>query len=252
MKTLIKLIILIVILVFIKICYSSSSEKVLWNDECPSPVSENEKERISFKKDIPEDALSVRVQLDAQYGPKISEPNEILLKEIALTEKVVKEVFQPGIIPTVENLRKEFFLSDINLGGPKEKVLNFRVKTDKYIVQFMKREFTIYVTVKLTSGQTIDIPKLSEDIFNKRIWPLKWEDIFYLKLDSKILKAGTWIARDNMILTSSGEYEMIGQSIARIELAPIGEGVYGNVTFYTNNKFVIFTIVGGPKPLKKM
>lgn len=246
MKILLNLITIYIFSVSIIDCYAASSNS-LWNEECPSAVSDNKQERTSLTEEFPEFNLDFKLQLDMQFGQKISEPNDKLRKEIILTEKVVKEVFKPETIPLIESLAKKLYLSNISLGEIKEKVLNFRVKKDKYIIQFMKRSQTIYVTVRLASGQKIEIPKLAEEIFDIRIWPLNWEEVFYLKRDSKILKTGTWIARDNMVQTPSGEYEIRDQATSRVEWVPIGEGHYSFVTFYTDDKFVIFAISGGPK-----
>jgi hypothetical protein len=257
MKTLIKIISLIGLLAFNKSCFSNSPEKVLWNEECPSAVSENAQEREALKKEIPDFEKGLRPLLDLQVSQKISEPNDNLKKEMALTEKILKEVFRPGIIP-LESIKDKFRLSNISISSreeKKEQYLIFRIKQDKYIIQFLKSLNAICITIRPTSGESIDIPQLAEDIFNKRILPLKTNNrlsiIMNPKRDSKILKAGFWGARDYDRITPSGKSYTMDQFTARMEWLPVGEGLYGNVTFYTNNKFAIFVIVGGPKILNK-
>jgi hypothetical protein len=255
MKTITKIITLIVLIVFSNVCYSISSKEVLWNEESPSAVSDDTLERQNLKKEIPDFDKGFRPLLDLQVGQKISEPNENLKKEIALTENILREVFKPGIIP-LESIKDKFLLSNVNISSveeSKEKGLAFSVKQDKYIIQFLKRLHTICVTIRQTSGQTIEIPKLAEDIFNKRILPLKWEANFYLKelkRDSKILKAGQWSPRDYVRMTPSGEVYRV-QFTGKVEWLPLGEGLYYTVNFYTNGKFAIFAISGGPRPLEK-
>ncbi|OHB54458.1 MAG: hypothetical protein A2173_10975 [Planctomycetes bacterium RBG_13_44_8b] len=255
MKTLTKIITIIVILVVNNACYSNSSKEILWNEECPSAVSDNAQERQALKKEIPDFEKGFRPLLDLQVVQKISEPNENLQKEMALTEKILKEVFKPGIIP-LESIKDKFMLSNVNISSveeSKEQGLVFSVKQDKYIIQFLKRLHTICVTIRPTSGQTIEIPQLAEDIFNKRILPLKWEANFYLKelkRDSKILKAGQWSPRDYVRMTPSGEVYRV-QFTGKVEWLPLGEGLYSLVNFYTNGKFAVFAISGGPRPLQK-
>jgi hypothetical protein len=256
MKTLTTIITIIGLFVFNNACYSNSSKEVLWNEESPSAVSNNAQEREALKKEIPEFEKGFRPLLDMQGGQKISEPNENLLKEIALTEKILKEVFKPGIIP-LDSIGNKFLLLNISISSReeiKEQCLTFSIKQEKYVIQFLKSLNAICVTVRLTSGKTIDIPQLAEDIFNKRILPLKTNNslsILSLKRDSKILKAGGWRTRDIDRITPSGKGYSMYQFTDRLEWLPVGEGLYGNVNFYTNNKFVIFSISGGPKILQK-
>jgi hypothetical protein len=254
MKTLTIIMTLIGLLMLNNICYANSSEKILWNEECPSAVSDDAKERQNLKKEFPDFEAGLGLLLDIPNGKKISEPNESLQKEINLNDKIVKEVFKPGIVP-LESLKDKFLIADVNISKKNiEQVLIFRVKQEKYIIQFMKFSHSICVTIRPTSGKTIDIPQIAEDIFNKRILPLKMNNklsINSLKRDSKILKAGFWRARDTDRITPSGKGYSMDQFTAKPERLPIGEGLYGNVTYYTNNKFAIFAIVGGPKILSK-
>lgn len=249
-----KYIIIITLSFFIvSIANEEPSSEVLWNDECPSAVSENAQEREALKKEIQDFESGLRSLLDLPIGHKISEPNEKLQNEIILTERIIKEVFKPGVIP-LESIKDKFLLSYVNLKGSEEQVLFFRVKQDKYIVQFMKRTNTIFITIRPISGQTIEIPKLAEDIFNNRILPVKWDKAFYmteLKRDSKIIRAGQWITRDHRRVTPSGEIYEIDQFFAGIKWYPLGEGLYSQVSFRTDGKFAIFSISGGPKPLQK-
>ena len=120
----------------------------------------------------------------------------------------------------------------------------------------MNRFNGIHVTIRPTSGKTISIPELASDIFNSRILPVKWDKDFYfasLKRDSKILKAGQWLARDNYRVSPSGKAYSIDQvkGTKNMEWVPPGEGLYSLVNFHTNGKFTIFSISGGPKPLEK-
>jgi hypothetical protein len=234
----------------------NSTEPALWNEDCPSAVSDNEQYREALKKEFADFESGLGLLLDLQKGQKITEPNESFQKEMALTEKVVREVFKPGII-LLESLKDKFLISDVYFTSKKEQVLIFSVKNDKYIIQFMKLSYTIYLTIRPTSGKAISIPELATDIFTNRILPTKWEADFYikeLKRDSKILKAGFWHARDTFRITPSGKAYSIEQfnvvKTGRVWV-PLGEGLYSLVNFNTDGKFALFTISGGPKPLQK-
>ena len=130
---------------------NESSSEVLWNNECPSAVSDNAQEREALKNEIQDSESGLRTLLDIPIGHTISEPNENLQKEIILTKRIVKEVFKTEIIP-LGSIEDKFLLSEVNLTGSKEQVLIFRLKQEKYIVQFIKRTYTIFITIRPISG----------------------------------------------------------------------------------------------------
>jgi hypothetical protein len=87
------------------------------------------------------------------------------------------------------------------------------------------------------------VPDLAENIFNERILPVKWEKQFYIdkmKVDSEILTSCYWHTSDSTRYKSSA-------SSPKPEIIPLGEGAYGEVTTYTDNKFVMFIITQGVK-----
>ena len=254
MKSLVYQIIIVILLVTNNTVYSKQPE-VLWNDECPSAVSDNEQERQALKKEFPENHDWFGTLLNWQQGTNIIDPNEELQKELIITEKVCKEVLNSQTIP-LENIKTKIELLNIKHEDRTERILQFRVKTNNYIVKCMKRKYTLIVIAKSVSSEVVNVEELAKKLFNNRILPMKWESPFFMekmKTESKILGRSYWFTRDIMRINNNDKaYTITSLSgLPRPELIPIGEGLYGEVTTYTDNKFAMFIINYGPKILKK-
>lgn len=230
-----------------------NSVGVLWNNQCPHSFAETLEEGESLKKEIPDFHRDLRLPLGWQVGKTCTDPNEQLSKEILLTKKVLFEVFKPQIIPLESIDDKFLLLSNLSFkDGEKRETLVVRFKKDKYIIKIMKtideKKGKIFITVRLTSKEAINIKELLVDIFNERILPAKWEKPLYsdrLKRESKILSAGAWMAKDTYRIDSSGKI-IRADSRSPAGWGPIGKGRYKRIDFYTNGKFVSFRILGGP------
>ena len=230
---------------------------ILWNDKCPAVVLGTEEERQTLKNEFPELTKWFGTFLDWQEGKKITEPNENLQKEILLTEKVCMEVLKPDIIPS-DSIKEHLLLITVEHSNKTvEDILQFRVKTNRYVTKFLKRQYDIIIIIRPVSGDIKNIEDLAEDVFNKRILPMKWEYPFYMiqsKIDGKIIINSGWSPRDTWRINSNGKaYSIITLSglPTKPELIPIGEGLYGNVIVHTDNKFAMFIINHGPRILKK-
>ena len=100
----------------------------------------------------------------------------------------------------------------------------------------------IFITIRPVTEDPVNIKQLSEDIFNPRILPAKWEPPLYygkLKRKSKVFIAGAWMARDTWRTGKSGEI-IEADSHLPAEYGAIGEGLYKRIDFYTNGKFASF------------
>jgi hypothetical protein len=210
------------------------------------------KEGRLLKKEIPDFHSHFRSQFEWRPGKKITEPNELLQKEIGLARRVLSEVFRPGIVPMEWIDGKMRLVSDVQVGNRKEQALIVRFANENYIVKVTKtvgKKARAFVTVRATSGERFDIEELANAVFDTRMLPAKWEKPFYhgrLRRKSKVLRAGMWTARDTRTIDSSGEI-VDADAHLPVENGPLGEGLYKRVDFYTNGRFAMFQILGGPK-----
>ena len=239
----------------------SNEPNILWNDMCPAVVLGTEQERESLKKEFPEITRPFGTFLDWQDGIKITEPNESLQKEIMLTEKVCREVLKPDIIP-LDSIKEHLLLITVEKPNKTvEDMLQFRVRATKYVIKFIKRKYQIIIIIRPVSGDIKNIKELITDVLNKRILPMSWEPPFCMNQletdDKEILSSGHWMSRDNMRINSNGEayrlssFSHLPRPPSIAELIPIGEGLYGDVRAYTDNKFAMFIINHGPRILKE-
>ena len=257
MKSLVYRIMLFGLLVFNSTVYPNEPN-ILWNDECPAVVLGTEQERQKLKEEFPEITHWFGTFLNWQEGVKIAEPNESLQKEIQLTEKVCREVLKPNIVP-LESIKDNLLQITVDHSDKTvEDMLQFRVRTNKYVIKFIKRKYQIIIIIRPVSGEIKNIKELITDVFNKRILPMRWEPPFcmnQLETDNKeILSSGHWMSRDNMRINSNGNSYSIRGLVGggpRPESIPIGEGLYGSVRAYTDNKFAMFIINHGPRILKE-
>jgi hypothetical protein len=225
------------------------SSKILLNDESPSAFGENAKEGELLKKEIPDFDKDFRFQLEWKSGKECIEPNDILKKDILLTKKIFKDIFKPQVCPDEIPQENFLFLPNLDFKNGKKDALVIRFKKGEYIIQAMKTKSDIFITIRNVTNKLLDLKQLSESIFNSKILPEKWESPFYLgnlKRESKILRAGMWRAKDSLKVDSSGNIVEIDSGLP-IAYGPIGEGHYKGIAFYTNEKFFIFKIIGGPK-----
>jgi hypothetical protein len=232
------------------------SSKILWNDESPSAVGENVKEGELLKKEIPDFDKDFRLQLEWKGGKKCVDTNDAIKKDISLTKKIFSDVFKPEIIPNELTEDKFLFLPIVAFQDKESDALETRFKKGEYVIQVMKTKSEIFITVRNVSNKSLDLKQLAENIFNNKILPEKWETPFYmgnLKRESKILRSGMWTAKDTFKIDSSGNIVNLDmESGLPIVDGPIGEGRYRSIAFYTNEKFFIFKIIGGPKIFEKI
>jgi hypothetical protein len=227
------------------------SSKILWNDESPNAFGENAKEGELLKKEIPDFDKDFRLQLEWKGGKKCVDSNDTIKKDISLTKKIFSDVFKPEIIPNEFTEDKFLFLSKVAFQDKESDALETRFQKGEYIIQVMKTKSEIFVTIRTVSNKSLDLKPLAENIFNIKILPEKWESPFYmgnLKRDSNILRSGMWNAKDTMKIDISGNIVNLDmESGLPKSYGPIGEGRYKRIDFYTNEKFFIFKIIGGPK-----
>ena len=240
----------IAVLTIPSIIYSEDSV-VLWNEQCPCSFAESPEKGETFKKEIPDWQSNFRAQLEWPKGEYLSEPNQVLQKKIQFTKNILTEVFKPDIIP-LDSIEKYFMLSRINFreDGPRDDVLFFRCKKDKYIIKVMKTDLSLYITARLVSGKEIELKQLSEEIFQDRILPYKWEKPFYLdklKRKSVILVAGQWMPRDYMKIDNRGNIIHADDHLPMVAFGPVGVGPYKykKVDFIRGENFACFSIIGG-------
>ncbi|MCK4794126.1 MAG: hypothetical protein KAV87_60925, partial [Desulfobacteraceae bacterium] len=226
-----------------------NKQRILWNDQSPCSYAETPQEGEFLKKEIPNFHSYFRLQFEWQTG-QWTEPNEIPSNQIALTKKILSEIFKPGIIP-IESIDDKFLLlPDVSFAGrTPEDALVVRLKKGKYAIKIMKSEYQIFITIRPISGKKINIKQFAQEVFNSRILPAKWGKPLYhgkLRRKSKVLRAGAWSARDATKIDSSGR-TVYAYSREPVDDAPIGEGLYKRVDFYTNGRFASFKIIGGPE-----
>lgn len=232
--------------------FSGKSDAVLWNDKCPHSFGKTAEEGELLKKEIPDFRRDYRFQMEWKGGRVIKDPNRVTAKEVALTQKAVFEIFKPGVVPLRSIDGNILLLPDVEFKGGKKNALVFRFKKGKYIIKIMKTfggENEIFVTVRDVSKKPADIIKLSEDIFNDRVLPVKWDRPFHignLKRKSKTVNAGQWLARDSWGVNESGHLTKIYKYPGPIERrGTIGVGPYEITDFCTNGKFASFEITAG-------
>lgn len=243
----------IIVLLMLTYSVQGDSTSVLWNDQCPPSFAKTLEEGESLKTEIPDFHRDFRLQLVWQTGKVCRDPNEHLSKEILLTKKALSEILKSRIIPSIDLINNNLLLlSNVDFKSGQGGALVVRFKKDKYVIKTMKtlgNEGKLFITIRLISGDAIDVKQLAEDIFNERILPAKWEKPFYfssLKRKSKIVSAGVWLARDTLRIDSSGKVYEADSHVPAV-WGPIGEGLYKRIDFYTNGKFVSFQLLGGPK-----
>ena len=234
----------------------------VWNEACPAVLPSGGPTAAALAAEIPDWDSDHRTQL-SWPSAGVRAPGRVDPNSLALCRKVVGEIFRPGVIAANWTDDKVLLttLRLRNIGGPlspgktapteqTEPVLFFRVETDKYVLQFMKRAYACHVTIRLVDGETFDIEKLAPTIFAERVLPPEWKAPCYgaLERSSRVLRAGYWTARDIMQRDDAGHYRIVDTTTAVISKAPLGKGLYGSSYFYTNGQFATVAIYAGPDP----
>ena len=225
--------------------------KVLWNEESPCSFAEK-------PKDVQDQADELTEEMDRGFkemlkwhgGQKIVDPNEKLKEEIAALEKVLGEVFRPDTIP-FDEISSHLLQTNITVSGKPEQVLMVRFKTDDYVIKLVKREYSLRVVARPSSGKAISSEELAKRLFTERILPQEWDTSFSyiakLWRPYKSFRIGGWLAKDFRYYDIDGNIHEAGERLARPEVEPIGHGVYRQVAFCTDAKFTCFAISSGPK-----
>lgn len=233
--------------------------EVLWNDQCPCSFADSPEKAKSLKKEISDwPPGHIHTQLEWPPGEYLSDPNQVWQKKIQFAKKILTEIFKPDILP-LNSIEKKFMLSKVRFHKdyPRRDVLVFRCKKGKYIIKVMYTGSSLNVTARLVSGKNIEIKQLSEDIFQDRILPYKWESpCYYIHKDNQentILDTrGYWIAKDYLKPDSKGN--LIGADDhlpitkrTKPPYGPVGVGPYKykKVDFIRGGKFACFSIIGG-------
>jgi len=247
-----KLTIIIIIAIFAIATFASepNSSKILWNDESPCSFAERPEDVQLLADELTEKMdQGFKEMLKWHGGQRIVDPNDELKQEIAVMEKVLYEVFKPGILP-LDSIKEHLLQTNITTLGKQERVLMVRFKAGDYVVKLVKRKYSLRVVTRLRSGEAISSENLAKSFFTERVLPYSWESPFYtakLKRTYNTIRIGGWSPRDVRYYDSSGNFHTAWEGMARPQVELLGNGLYGRVDFCTDGKFTIFSISGGPK-----
>jgi hypothetical protein len=241
---------------------SLSAAGSVWNNACPNVLPTAGPSAALLKGEIPDWDSDHRMALTWPQAA-VAAQGDVEPNELSLCRKVLGEIFKPGVIPEGYTDDKVLLTKAVlqEVGptrrgentGPVEAeqpVLFFRVRTEKYVLQFMKRAYVAQITVRLSDEKAFDIQQLASEIFTARILPPEWQAPCYsmLQRESRILRAGYWMTRDSVRKDESGRYTGIQTITAVASKAPLGKGLYGHSHFYTNGQFATIAIYAGPDP----
>jgi len=244
----------ILVLVVCGIAVCAKDSEVLWNDECPYAFGKTLEEGKLLHREISDHYRDFRLQLAWQGGEPCRDPNEKLLKEMVLAKKIISDVLKPQFVPLETPGDRFLFLRDVTFTTGEKEALVVKFVKGKYIVKFMKTRMMMFVTVRPLSDEAMNVKAISEEVFNTKLLPPVWRWPFHVKSpsdDSKIIQVGVWLPQDNWIVSNTG-YPQEKSDKYRVSYGPVGLGLYKQVNFCTNGKFISYKLAGGPPlPSKK-
>ncbi|MDD5327716.1 MAG: hypothetical protein PHY02_07880 [Phycisphaerae bacterium] len=224
-----------------------NSNEILWNNEDTSVIVGKEEEGQIITEEIPANMdRGFKEMLKWHGGQRIVDPNDELKEEIAIMEKILREVFRPGIIP-IDSIKDHLLQTNITKRGKQERVLQVRFKTNDYVIKLVKRKYSLHIISRLSSGKSMSSENLAERFFTERILPWDLPSYGAKFRNFKSTRIGSWSAHDLHYYDAAGNFRSVYEGSAVMKNEPIGQGLYGRVDFCTDGKFTCFAISGGPK-----
>lgn len=223
-----------------------STQSVKWNEQCQCVYDVNALKGDGIKETFLEFLTDYKTQMRWQKGNEMTHPNEHQLEEIQLTNTILHEIFNTGLVPLEIPNEKYQVIKGAEIKGSTEDVLQLKYQKEEYVIKITKTTTVIYITVRPLSSENVNIVELSKKIFQKRVLPDVWDRPLYGYIKGETNDAidyGTWLPYDKYELSEEGK--VIEKGVISAEIGfPVGKGRYGGVGFVTNKKFVCFKIIG--------